>query len=191
MRALDPALTMVAPARLWKKTPEQLVDEARQRGIPGVVADELGRSGRTIWGRVLELVSAGEPSSTPARAFFQLTRDPARSLDAAAQVEIAFVRGVPVSINGVEMPLVELVQSLETIAGTHGVGRTDVTRPGADGSDAPHHHRGARRPRAGRCARRSSPRRHLRRSCRSAPAIRLQFFRGDCRVVGRQRRRAC
>ena len=140
MRAIDPALTMVAPARLWKKTPRQLVDEARQRGIPGVVGEEISRSGRTIWGRVLELASAREPSSTPARAFFQLTRDPARSPDAAAQVEIAFARGVPVSINGVEMPLVELVQSLETIAGTHGVGRTDVTRSGADGNDAPHHH---------------------------------------------------
>ena len=35
-------------------------------------------------------------------------------------------RGVPVKINGVAMSLVELIQSLETIAGDHGVGRVDM-----------------------------------------------------------------
>ena len=44
VRAIDPALTMVAPARLWKKTPRQLADEARQRGIPGV----SGRGDRSL-----------------------------------------------------------------------------------------------------------------------------------------------
>jgi len=41
-------------------------------------------------------------------------------------VEIDFEGGVPVRTNGVEMPLVELVESLETIAGAHGVGRIDM-----------------------------------------------------------------
>jgi argininosuccinate synthase len=38
-------------------------------------------------------------------------------------VEIAFTRGVPSNINGVAMPLLDLVASLGTIAGAHGVGR--------------------------------------------------------------------
>ena len=33
---------------------------------------------------------------------------------------------MPVRANGVEMPLLELIESLETIAGAHGVGRIDV-----------------------------------------------------------------
>jgi argininosuccinate synthase len=45
------------------------------------------------------------------------------SLPTSAVVDIAFERGVPVSVNGVAMPLVELISSLETIAGAHGVGR--------------------------------------------------------------------
>jgi argininosuccinate synthase len=39
----------------------------------------------------------------------------------AAHVELGFDKGVPVSVNGVDMPLVEIMPSLETIAGTHGV----------------------------------------------------------------------
>jgi argininosuccinate synthase len=41
-------------------------------------------------------------------------------------VEIAFERGVPTLINGVAMPLLDLIASLGTIAGAHGVGRIDM-----------------------------------------------------------------
>jgi argininosuccinate synthase len=40
-----------------------------------------------------------------------------------AYVEIAFNRGVPSAINGVAMSLVDLIGSLDFIAGAHGVGR--------------------------------------------------------------------
>jgi argininosuccinate synthase len=41
-------------------------------------------------------------------------------------VEIDFVLGVPTAVNGVAMSLTELIGSLETIAGAHGVGRIDM-----------------------------------------------------------------
>jgi argininosuccinate synthase len=41
-------------------------------------------------------------------------------------VEIAFERGGPTAINGVAMPLLDLIASLGTIAGAHGVGRIDM-----------------------------------------------------------------
>ena len=60
------------------------------------------------------------------RTIYTLTRSPADSPDAPAYVEIEFAAGVPTQINGVAMPLVELIGSLETIAGAHGVGRIDM-----------------------------------------------------------------
>ena len=42
--------------------------------------------------------------------------------DSPADVEITFEQGVPVVINGVPMPLMELIESLSVIAGQHGVG---------------------------------------------------------------------
>ncbi len=63
---------------------------------------------------------------------YVLTKSPETAPDAAAYVEIAFDRGVPVSINDVALPLLELIESLSVIAGQHGVGRVeDVEAPAA------------------------------------------------------------
>jgi argininosuccinate synthase len=51
------------------------------------------------------------------------TSMPTPELDAPARLEIAFEAGLPVSINGIPMSLPELIESVSTIAGTHGVGR--------------------------------------------------------------------
>jgi argininosuccinate synthase len=52
--------------------------------------------------------------------------------DAPAYVEIAIANGVPVAINDVPLPLIELFESLTLIAGQHGVGRVDgVEAPAA------------------------------------------------------------
>jgi argininosuccinate synthase len=52
---------------------------------------------------------------------------PKPELDAPARLEIAFEAGLPVSINGISMSLPELIESVSTIAGTHGVGRVPDT----------------------------------------------------------------
>jgi len=53
------------------------------------------------------------------------TRPRTEAADRPAHVEIAFERGMPAAINGVPMPLIELIESLAIIAGRHGVGRTE------------------------------------------------------------------
>lgn len=70
----------------------------------------------TLWGRALE----GGPT---------LVVPPARALDGPAHLEISFEGGLPVAVNGVPMTPAELVESVTTIAGHHGVGRLidDVT----------------------------------------------------------------
>jgi argininosuccinate synthase len=40
-------------------------------------------------------------------------------------------RGVPIAINGVAMPLLDLIGSLDIIAGAHGVGRVEKVEPSA------------------------------------------------------------
>jgi argininosuccinate synthase len=58
---------------------------------------------------------------------------PKRELDAPARLEIAFEAGLPVSVNGISMSLPELIESVSTIAGTHGVGRvTDTSGAAVD-----------------------------------------------------------
>ena len=61
---------------------------------------------------------------------------PAKSLDTPASVDLAFERGVPTAINGVPMRLTELIESLSTIGGRHGVGRMTMVDAGTCGTAA-------------------------------------------------------
>ena len=82
----------------------------------------------TLWWR-RALLDVAEPSQVPRRipgvrqGLFTVT--PVEFCPpGAASLEIAFSQGVPASINGVDMPLIELIEAIDTIAGDHGVGRT-------------------------------------------------------------------
>ena len=57
---------------------------------------------------------------------YALTKSPADCPDQPAYVELEFDRGTPTAINGVEMSLLDLIASLGTLAGAHGVGRIDM-----------------------------------------------------------------
>ena len=79
-----------------------------------------------LWGRAIQYGVLEDPWTEAPEDVYTLTKAPAECPDEAAYVEISFERGVPVAINGVEMPILELVGSLGIIAGAHGVGRIDM-----------------------------------------------------------------
>jgi argininosuccinate synthase len=96
---------------------------------------------------------------------------PKPELDAPARLEIAFEAGLPVSVNGISMSLPELIESVSTIAGTHGVGRMTATSgaavhaPVAVVLQAAHDALGADA------------------ACASAATVCLELFRGEHRVL--------
>lgn len=126
-RALDPGITVIGPAREWDLSRSDEVGFARERGIPvpatmeGPYNIDVNLWGRSIAGGVLD-----DPWIDAPESIFQLTKSLIDAPDAPAIVDIDFDRGVPSKINGVAMGFVELIQSLETIAGVHGVGRIDM-----------------------------------------------------------------
>ena len=61
---------------------------------------------------------------TPPRAFDEKTVDPKQPARTSEYV-IEFENGVPVALNSKKMDGIEIVESLEKIAGDHGVGRID------------------------------------------------------------------
>ena len=136
-RALDPSLTIIGPAREWGLSREDEVGFARERGIP-VPATMEGpyNVDVNLWGRSIAGGSLDDPWTEAPESIFQLTKSPAEAPDTPAIVDLEFDRGVPSKINGVAMGFVELIQSLETIAGVHGVGRIDMVenRTGGDKS---------------------------------------------------------
>ena len=66
------------------------------------------------------------PGPSRPEDIYTLTKAPTAAPDVPAYVEVEFEHGVPTKVNGVAMPLTELINSLETIAGAHGVGRIDM-----------------------------------------------------------------
>ena len=126
-RALEPSIKVIAPARVWGLTRPEEIEYARQRGIPvPATVDSPYSTDSNLWGRSIECGILEDPWQEPPEDIYLLTKSPADAPDRPAYVEIEFERGVPVKINGVAMSLVELIQSLETIAGLHGVGRIDL-----------------------------------------------------------------
>ena len=126
-RALEPSIKVIAPARVWGLTRPEEIAYARERGIPvPATVDSPYSTDTNLWGRSIECGVLEDPWQEPPEDIYLLTKSPADSPDTPAYVEVEFERGVPVKINGVAMPLVELIQCLETIAGAHGVGRIDM-----------------------------------------------------------------
>lgn len=127
VRALDPTLELIAPARLWNMSRSDEIEYARVRNIPVPVTIASPYSvDSNLWGRSIECGVLEDPWAEPPDEIFTLTRSPQHCPDEPAYVEIDFDRGVPVRANGIDMPLIELIESLETIAGAHGVGRIDM-----------------------------------------------------------------
>ena len=97
IRALDPTMTVLAPAGEWGLTQEQQLAYARERHVMLPV----------------EFSGLGDRASAP-RSVTAQSGEP-------AAVDISFERGAPVGVNGVTMPLLDLIGSLGIIAGAHGV----------------------------------------------------------------------
>jgi argininosuccinate synthase len=134
VRALDPSMTVLAPARIWGMSRDALIAYAKARRIPiPSTIDSPYTVDTNLWGRSIERGVLEDPWQESPEDIYALTRSPRACPDEPAYVEIEFERGIPLRANGVEMPLVELIESLETIAGAHGVGRIDMVENAAVG----------------------------------------------------------
>jgi argininosuccinate synthase len=131
LAARNPSVTVLAPAREWGFTRVEQIEYARQHGIPvAATSGPTPGADTNIWGRSIRGV-ADDLWQEGLSELFLLTKAAAETPDAAATVELEFATGVPVGINGVALPLVELFSSLDTIAGAHGVGRIETMRSDA------------------------------------------------------------
>jgi argininosuccinate synthase len=135
IRALEPSLPIVAPAQAWGFTSGEKAEYARARNIAVPEGDARTYSVDTnLWGRAIAAGGLEDAWVEPPEDIYTLTRSPLEAPDEPAYIELEFEAGVPVRANGVEMPLLEMIESLEIIAGAHGVGRIDVVENRLAGS---------------------------------------------------------
>jgi argininosuccinate synthase len=126
-RAIDPSLRIIVLGREWTLSRAEQIEYARARNIPVPLTTGTPYSiDANLWGRSVACGVLDDPWVEPPDDIYTLTRSPLESPDEPAYIEIEFAAGVPVRANGVEMSPLELIESLETIAGAHGVGRIDL-----------------------------------------------------------------
>lgn len=126
IQALNPNLKVIAPVREWGMNRDEQIEYAQSKGIPVPVTKEKPFSiDANIWGRACE---AGVLEDTWAEApeeAFDWTSPIASTPDEPEYVEIDFLEGKPVALNGETMPFAILIQHLNKLGGKHGVGRID------------------------------------------------------------------
>ncbi len=126
--AHDPSLRLIAPLAEWELTGrEQEVLYAERHGIeiPAARGTPYSSDG-SIWGSSTECGPVEDPSVAPPEDAWRLTRSVSEAPEAADEVTIAFERGLPVALDGVQQDPVELVRALTVLAGKHGIGRVDM-----------------------------------------------------------------
>ena len=126
--ACDPNIRIIAPWREWDLGSRTLLMEyAEKHGIPvPTTPAKPYSSDRNLLhisyeGGVLE-----DPWIAPPEDMFTLSVSPRNAPDESEIIEMTFVRGNPVSINGKSLSPAALLKELNRLGGKHGIGRVDL-----------------------------------------------------------------
>jgi argininosuccinate synthase len=127
-QALAPHLQTIAPWREWTlNSRELLMQYAGQHGIPVPTTPAKPYStDRNLLHNSYEGGILEDPWQEPPEDMYLITVSPERAPDRPTYVEIDFVSGVPVSIDGTAYSPATLLETLNHLAGENGVGRMDM-----------------------------------------------------------------
>jgi len=137
IRALAPELKVIAPMRDWTITSpsgetvpvtrEHEITYAQEHGvaIPDIAKKSVFSTDENLWGRSVEAGVLEDPAQEAVEAAFDWTASPLEAPEAPELVTIGFVQGTPVSVDGKQLGLAELITYLNARVGVHGVGRID------------------------------------------------------------------
>jgi argininosuccinate synthase len=124
---LAPELRTIAPVRSWEMGREEEIAYARENGIPVKGGTEVAPYSidDNLWGRSSEGRWIEDLGHAPEDDVFQLVTRPEEAPEEAETVVLGFDAGLPVSLNGERLGLVELLEKVAEIGCRHGVGIVD------------------------------------------------------------------
>jgi len=124
--AVAPDLRVIAPVRDYAWTREKAIIYAEEHDLPIDVTKKSPYSiDQNVWGRAVETGFLEDIWNGPIEDLYSYTENPATPR-AADEILIAFENGVPVSIDGKPVTVLEAIQQLNLRAGAQGVGRLDM-----------------------------------------------------------------
>lgn len=126
--ALAPHLKIITPQREWElRDFEKKMKFARAKRITvSSQREKAFQYDRNLWGQSVKCLDFDDTSKPVPEEAYTMTRSLMDAPETPEDIELEFRAGLPVGFNGKRMPPVALVDELNSVAGLHGVGRTDL-----------------------------------------------------------------
>ncbi|MCR1971988.1 argininosuccinate synthase [Clostridium cochlearium] len=126
--SFDPSIKIIAPWRIWDiKSREDAIDYAKEKGVDvPVTKKKIYSVDKNIWHTSHEGGELEDPKNAHNTEMYSMVTPPEKAKDEPTYVEIYFNRGVPEKVNGKELSPVELLETLNKVAGENGVGVVDI-----------------------------------------------------------------
>lgn len=128
IKALAPQFKIIAPWRIWDiKSREDAIEYAEKRNIPLPVTKKRPYSmDRNLWHLSHEGADLEDPANEPKSDLCLICKNPENAPDKAQYVEIEFLKGEPVAVDGEMLSPVKLIEKLNEIGAKHGIGIADM-----------------------------------------------------------------
>ena len=124
--ALAPDLHVSAPVRDSGMTRDKAIAFAEAKGLPIDVNKRSPYSvDQNVWGRAVETGFLEDPWNAPIEDVYSYTSDPTLGR-APDELVLSFVDGVPTTIDGTKVSVLQAIEQLNARAGAAGVGRLDM-----------------------------------------------------------------
>lgn len=126
--ALKPDIKVVAPWREWPfKSRQSLIEYSESHGIPVTATKEKPYStDRNLLHISYEGGILEDPWAEPPEDMYTMMAPPEKAPDKPTYIEISYKEGNPVALNGTSMTPARLLETLNSIAGSNGIGRVDI-----------------------------------------------------------------
>lgn len=123
VRSLAPGMTMLAPVRDLTPSRSEQVALLESRGLPVPSKGSQYSVNTGLWGVTIGGVeTTGTTQSIPEAEWIR-TKGAFETLKSPLTVRIGFEKGIPVSLDGMKVDTVDLIESLDKTAGSYGIGR--------------------------------------------------------------------
>lgn len=126
-----PEMKVIAPWREWSiKSREEEIAYAEAHGVPLKINKETNYSkDKNLWHlshEGLDLEDTGNEPQYEKKGFLEMGVSPLDAPDKPTYLELEFVKGVPVALDGKEMSAKEIVLALNKLGGANGIGIIDI-----------------------------------------------------------------
>ena len=132
IKALAPDIKIIAPWRMtdvWTlQSREDEIEYCKQHGIDlPFAADSSYSRDRNLWHISHEGLELEDPANEPNyEHLLVLGVTPEKAPEEGEYVTMTFEKGVPKSVNGKEMKVSEIIETLNELGGKHGIGIIDI-----------------------------------------------------------------